>query len=61
MNTLDEKTKSLSATRRRKVQARANALIAEEMTLQELRRARKVTQARIAKELGIRQGGGLEA
>ncbi len=57
MKTLDQKMNSLSATRRKKIQARADVLIAEEMTLQELRRARKVTQVRIAKELGIRQEG----
>jgi DNA-binding XRE family transcriptional regulator len=55
--TIDEKMSSLSATRRKKIQARADVLIAEEMTLQELRHARKVTQVRIAKELGIRQEG----
>jgi DNA-binding XRE family transcriptional regulator len=55
--TLQGKMKSLSAGRRKKVQARATQLIAEEMTLQELRRARKITQVRIAKELGISQNG----
>jgi len=57
MKTIDEKMNSLSAARRKKIQARADVLIAEEMTLQELRHARKVTQVRIAKELGIRQEG----
>jgi DNA-binding XRE family transcriptional regulator len=37
--------------------ARAAHLIAEEMTLQELRQARKITQVRMAKELGINQNG----
>ena len=55
--TLKGKMKSLSAGRRKKVHARATQLIAEEMTLQELRRARKITQVRIAKELGISQNG----
>lgn len=55
--TLKDKMKSLSAARRKKVEARAAQLIAEEMTLQELRRARKVTQVRLAKELGINQNG----
>src|SRR5215467_10970394 len=49
--TLKDKMKSLSALRRKKVEARAAHLIAQEMTLQELRRARKITQVRIAKEL----------
>src|SRR5271168_883354 len=47
----------LSPSRRKKVEARAAQLIAEEMTLQELRRARKLTQVRMAKELGISQDG----
>ena len=57
MKTLEQRMKSLSAARRRKVESRAAALIAEEMTLQELRRARKLTQVRLAKELGITQDG----
>lgn len=57
MKTLDEKMKSINAARRHKIEKRASALIAEEMTLQELRRARKITQTRIAKALGIRQEG----
>jgi DNA-binding XRE family transcriptional regulator len=36
---------------------RAAHLIAEEMTLRELRRARKLSQERVAKELGIGQEG----
>jgi transcriptional regulator with XRE-family HTH domain len=47
----------LSPARRKKVEARAAQLIAEEMTLQELRRARKLTQVRMAKKLGIGQDG----
>src|SRR5262245_62775330 len=53
--TLKDKMKGLSAERRKKVEAGAAQLIAEEMTLQELRRARKVTQVRLAKELGSNQ------
>src|ERR1700756_1394999 len=49
--------RSLPAAQRKKVEARAAQLIAEEMTLQELRRARKLTQVRMAKELGIGQDG----
>lgn len=47
----------LSPARRKKVEVRAAQLIAEEMTLQELRRARKITQVRLAKGLGIGQDG----
>jgi DNA-binding XRE family transcriptional regulator len=57
MKTINQKIKSLSAKRRKKIGTRAAALIAEEMTLQELRRARKLTQIRLAKALGISQDG----
>jgi DNA-directed RNA polymerase specialized sigma subunit len=53
--TLKDKVKNLSAARRRKVKARAAELIAEEMTLRELRHARKLTQVRVAKALGVTQ------
>jgi transcriptional regulator with XRE-family HTH domain len=49
--------KKLSPAQRKKVEARAAQLIAEEMTLRELRRARKLSQVRVAKELGIGQEG----
>ncbi len=49
------KIKRLSPAQRRKVEARAAELVAEEMTLGELRRARKLTQVRMAKALGITQ------
>jgi transcriptional regulator with XRE-family HTH domain len=52
---VNEKINKLSPTRRKKVETRANELIAEEMTLRELRHARKLTQVRIAKALGITQ------
>ncbi len=47
--------KSLPANRRRKIEKRASQLIAEEMTLQQLRRARDLTQVRMAKNLGVAQ------
>ncbi len=47
--------RSLPVSRRRKIEKRASALIAEEMTLQELRRARAMTQVRLAKNLGVAQ------
>src|ERR1035438_1433528 len=47
----------LSAAQRKKVEARAAQLIAEEMTLREIRKARKLTQQKIAKSLHIGQEG----
>jgi len=52
---VNEKIKKLSPAQRKKVEARADELIAEEMTLRELRHARKLTQVRMAKTLGITQ------
>jgi len=52
---VDDKIKKLSPARRKKVEARAAELIAEEMTLRELRHARKLTQVRMAKKLGVTQ------
>ena len=57
MTNLERIRKELGSARRKKVEARAAQLIAEEMTLQELRRARKLTQVRMARELGIGQDG----
>ena len=47
----------LDPARRRKIEGRAAELIAEEMTLRELRKARKLTQVSVARELGIGQDG----
>ena len=55
--TLADKMKGLSPARRRKIETRTAELIREQMTLQELRRARKLTQVSVAKELGITQDG----
>jgi DNA-binding XRE family transcriptional regulator len=52
---VNDKIKRLRPAQRRKVEARAAELVAEEMTLGELRRARKLTQVRMAKALGITQ------
>ncbi len=57
MTNLERIRKDLSPARRKKIEARAAQLIAEEMTLQELRHARKLTQVRMAKALGITQDG----
>ena len=53
--TLKDKMKELSPAQRKKVEARAAELIAEEMTLRELRHARKLTQVKMAKKLGVTQ------
>ena len=45
----------LDPERRRRIEERAAELIAEEMTLRELRKARRLTQASVARELGISQ------
>jgi transcriptional regulator with XRE-family HTH domain len=50
-----DKIRGLPAPQRRKVEARAAELMAEEMTLRELRKARKLTQVRLAKTLKINQ------
>ena len=47
----------LDTQRRQRVEARAAELIAEEMTLRELREARRLTQDSLARELGIGQEG----
>jgi transcriptional regulator with XRE-family HTH domain len=53
--TLKDKMKRLRPAQRKKVEARAAELIAEEMTLRELRHARKLTQVKMAKALGVTQ------
>jgi transcriptional regulator with XRE-family HTH domain len=53
--TLKDKMKQLSPPQRKKMEARAAELIAEEMTLRELRHARKLTQVKMAKTLGVTQ------
>lgn len=52
---LNEKLAELSTARRAKVEARSADLIAEEMSLRELRRAMGKTQAKVAAELGVGQ------
>ena len=52
---VDEKIRKLSSAQRKKVEVRAAELMAEEMTLRELRHARKLTQVRVARKLGITQ------
>ena len=45
----------LDPAERRKVEEMAAKLIAEEMTLRELRKARQLTQVSVARELGVSQ------
>jgi DNA-binding XRE family transcriptional regulator len=52
---VNDKIRKLSPVQRKKVEARAAELFEEEMTLRELRTARKLTQVRMAKTLGITQ------
>jgi DNA-binding XRE family transcriptional regulator len=55
MKTLQDKLSTLPATRRKKIARRTHLLIAEEMTMRELRKARQMTQVDLAKTLGVKQ------
>jgi DNA-binding XRE family transcriptional regulator len=55
MKTLEQKMAKVGAARRKKVAARTAELIAEELSLRDVRRAHKLTQASVAKALGISQ------
>ena len=55
--TLKERLSKLPAGRRAKVEARAAELLAEEMSLKDLRKARELTQEHMAELLGIGQEG----
>ena len=55
MSTLTDRMDKLPPSRQKKVEERARALITEEMSLRDLRKARKQTQMRIAEKLGINQ------
>ena len=55
MTTLTERMDKLPEARRQRVVERAQTLIAEEMSLRDLRKARERTQTRVAEELGINQ------
>ena len=52
---VNEIIRKLRPAQRKKVENRAAEIIAEEMSLRDLRKARKLTQARLAKTLGITQ------
>lgn len=53
--TLKNKLSKLSATRRKKVNLRAKELIANEITLRDLRKALELTQADISSKLHMKQ------
>ena len=53
--TLSDKVQQLPAARRKKVEARADVLIAEEMSLRDLRKAMNRTQVEMAKALKVGQ------
>jgi transcriptional regulator with XRE-family HTH domain len=57
MKNLDRIRKAMSPERRRKIKARATEIMAEEMTLRELRKAMSRTQATVGEMLGIGQEG----
>jgi DNA-binding XRE family transcriptional regulator len=53
--TVTEAIDALPPERRAKIEARAAELIAEELSLQELRKAMRLTQVELADRLGVRQ------
>ena len=55
MTTLTEKLNSLPEVRRKKIERRSEVLIAEEMSLRDLRKALRRTQSHVARDLGINQ------
>ena len=57
MKNLDRVRSKMSLARRRKITARAGEILAEEMTLRQVRKALNRTQARIGEILGIGQEG----
>ena len=55
--TLKDRLNKLPSARRAKVEARADELLADEMSLKDLRKARELTQEHMAELLGIGQEG----
>lgn len=55
MTTYREKFAKLPPERQKRIKARAKEIMAEEMSLRSLRKAREMTQAKLADELGIKQ------
>jgi DNA-binding transcriptional ArsR family regulator len=54
---LDQILRALPEDRRQRIEARTAELVAEELNLRELRRLRKLTQARLSRKLKIGQEG----
>ncbi|QNI30825.1 helix-turn-helix transcriptional regulator [Alloacidobacterium dinghuense] len=55
MTTLQEKLSRLPEARRKKIDQRTAQLVLEEQSMKELRKARKFTQADLAKALDVKQ------
>ncbi len=55
MTTLNAKLDALTPERRRLVDQRTDALVAEELSLRQLRRAVRKTQVEVAEQLGVKQ------
>ena len=55
--TLNEVLAGVAPERRKRIEANAAQLVAEELSLQKLRKARKLTQKKMAQTLGIGQEG----
>lgn len=55
LKTMDEVVAAMPAKQRAQVHAETKRLIQEELTLRELRKARKLTQAKLAKRMGVTQ------
>lgn len=55
MKNLERIRKEISPNQRKMISERGEELLAEEMTLRELRKAHKLTQQRLAESLGIGQ------
>ena len=54
---VQEMMKDVTPERRRRIQERTEQLVAEELTLRQLREARQLTQVNVAEALGINQEG----
>ena len=55
MKTLEQKLRSLPVSRQKKIAKRVEELVSEELTMRELRQARRLTQVELAKTLGVKQ------
>lgn len=53
--TLQEKLATLAPERRKKIEAEADRLCAEHLTLQEFRKAKEMTQVQLTETLGVQQ------